>query len=91
MRTRTRRTETDPDNGDQLFSRGSKVRHVDHENGQDLIDESLKALAEEFADDFVRIHRSALVAVRYVDRLEKTPDGKTALFFAITRKSKTKS
>ena len=50
---------------------------VDRRNGQDLIDESLKALAEEFSDDFVRIHRGALVAVDSVDRVEKTADGKS--------------
>jgi len=52
---------------------------VDHDNGRDLIDESLKALAEEFSDDFVRIHRGALVAVRFVDRIEKTADGKSLI------------
>ena len=36
-----------------------------------LIDDALKALEEEFADDFVRIHRSVLVALRQIDRLEK--------------------
>ena len=50
---------------------------VDHENGFDLIDEPLKSLADEFSGDFVRIHRSALVAVRYIDRIEKTADGKS--------------
>jgi two-component system response regulator AlgR len=44
-----------------------------------LIDESLKALAEEFSADFVRIHRSALVAVRYIARIEKTADGKSRI------------
>ena len=50
---------------------------VDHEKGRDLIDESLKALAEEFIGEFVRIHRSVLVAVHYIDRIEKTEDGKS--------------
>ena len=58
------------------FRADQKYVTVDHENGRDLIDESLKALAEEFVGEFVRIHRSALVAVRYVDRIEKTEDGK---------------
>jgi two-component system response regulator AlgR len=59
------------------FHADQKYVTVDHENGRDLIDEPLKALAEEFIDDFVRIHRSALVAVRYIDRIEKTEDGKS--------------
>jgi two-component system response regulator AlgR len=63
----------------QCFRADQKYVTVDHENGRDLIDESLKALADEFSEDFVRIHRSALVAVRFVDRIEKTADGKSLL------------
>jgi two-component system response regulator AlgR len=59
------------------FRADQKYVAVDHSNGEDLIDESLKALAEEFSDDFVRIHRGALVAVRSIDRVEKTTDGKS--------------
>ena len=44
--------------------------------GQDLIDDSLKSLEEEFADDFVRIHRGAVVAVDKIERIAKTTDGK---------------
>jgi two-component system response regulator AlgR len=40
-----------------------------------LIDDSLKQLETEYEDEFVRIHRNALVAVSYIDALEKTPDG----------------
>jgi two-component system response regulator AlgR len=61
------------------FRADQKYVTVDHESGQDLIDESLKALAEEFSDNFVRIHRSALVAVEYIDRIEKTADGKSLI------------
>jgi len=61
------------------FRAEQKYITVDHLNGQDLIDESLKALAEEFSADFVRIHRSALVAVRYIARIEKTGDGKSRI------------
>jgi len=59
------------------FRADQKYVTVDHKNGRDLIDESLKALAGEFSGDFVRIHRSVLVAVRYIDRVEKTADGKS--------------
>ena len=61
------------------FRAEQKYVIVDHDEGQVLIDEPLKALAEEFADSFVRIHRSALVAIRSILRLEKTPDGKNRI------------
>jgi len=59
------------------FRADQKYVTVDHENGSDLIDEPLKKLAEEFSDEFVRIHRGALVAVQYIDQIEKTEDGKS--------------
>ncbi|MGI9272485.1 MAG: LytR/AlgR family response regulator transcription factor [Woeseiaceae bacterium] len=59
------------------FIADQKYVTVHHNEGQDLIDDSLKALEEEFADSFVRIHRSVLVAVSEIDRIEKTDDGKT--------------
>jgi two-component system response regulator AlgR len=61
------------------FRADQKYVTVDHVNGQDLIVDSLKALAEEFSDEFVRIHRSALVAVRSISRVEKTEDGKSGV------------
>lgn len=48
---------------------------VHHSQGEALIDESLKALEEEFAGVFKRVHRSALVAEKYVEGLEKSEDG----------------
>ena len=61
----------------RYFNADQKYVSVHHVEGLDLIDDSLKALEGEFADDFVRIHRSALVAVMHIERLEKTTDGKT--------------
>jgi two-component system response regulator AlgR len=58
------------------FSADQKYVTVHHGGGQDLIDDSLKSLEDEFTDEFVRIHRSALVAVDQIDRLQKTDDGK---------------
>ena len=49
---------------------------VHHDEGEDLLDEALKALEEEFADEFVRIHRSALVAVSRIERVQKLDDGR---------------
>jgi len=59
------------------FSADQKYVCVHHGNGEDLIDDSLKSLEEEFAEHFVRIHRGALVAVARIDRLEKLEDGRT--------------
>lgn len=59
------------------FHADQKYVRVKHHNGEDLIDDSLKRLEQEFGDEFVRIHRSALVAVRQIDSLRKTSDGQT--------------
>lgn len=61
----------------RYFNADQKYVTVHHDDGQSLIDDSLKVLEEEFADEFVRIHRSVLVALAQIDRLEKTADGKT--------------
>ncbi len=53
-----------------------KYVRVRHRGGEDLIDDSLKMLEEEFADRFVRIHRGALVAVAKIDALRRAPDGR---------------
>jgi two-component system response regulator AlgR len=59
-----------------LFLRADqKYVTVCHLNGEDLIDEPLKDLADEFVDHFIRIHRSTLIALAYLDRLEKNTDG----------------
>ena len=57
------------------FAAGQKYVTVRHRGGSDLIDEPLRALAAEFAPDFVRIHRNSLVAVRQVEAVERTADG----------------
>jgi two-component system response regulator AlgR len=58
------------------FRADQKYVAVHHLQGQDLIDDSLKTLEKEFAGDFVRIHRGAVVAVNKIERLEKTAEGK---------------
>jgi len=57
------------------FQADQKYVTVRHRLGSDLIDESLRALAEEFAPEFVRIHRNALVALRHVQGIERGADG----------------
>ena len=54
-----------------------KYVRVHHAGGEHLIDDSLKSLEDEFGDVFVRIHRSALVAVAYIDSLKKNATGHT--------------
>lgn len=42
--------------------------------GELLLPDSLKDLEAEFGESFLRVHRNALVAARYLRRLEKTAD-----------------
>ena len=57
------------------FLSDQKYITVRHKQGENLIDESLKSLAEEFAGDFVRIHRNALVAEKQISAVERCDDG----------------
>lgn len=59
------------------FLADQKYIAVDHDNGQDLIDDSLKSLEAEFGDRFVRIHRGALIAVDRIERIERNTEGKS--------------
>ena len=49
------------------FLADQKYVSVFHANGQDLLDDSLKALEEEFGNGFVRIHRGALVSLSAIE------------------------
>jgi two-component system, LytTR family, response regulator AlgR len=59
----------------QFFLADQKYTTVRHLNGEDLIEDSLRALEEEFEEAFVRIHRNALVSVRYLERIERSAEG----------------
>jgi two-component system response regulator AlgR len=59
------------------FIADQKYVNVVHTNGRDLIDDPLKALEDEFADQFVRIHRGALVALSAIDSLKRDEEGRT--------------
>jgi len=59
------------------FVADQKYVSVVHEDGRDLIDDSLKSLEAEFADHFVRIHRGALVALAAIESLKKDEEGRT--------------
>jgi two-component system response regulator AlgR len=59
----------------QFFLAEQKYTTVRHLQGEDLIEDSLRALEEEFDSMFVRIHRNALVSVRYLERIERNAEG----------------
>ncbi len=46
-----------------------------HEDGETLIDESLKQLEDEFPQLFIRVHRSTLVAKQRMERLRAVDEG----------------
>ncbi|MDB6163195.1 MAG: algR [Xanthomonadaceae bacterium] len=48
---------------------------VHHARGEDLIEESLKSLEDEFGERFVRIHRNCLVARHEIVELKRSTDG----------------
>jgi two-component system response regulator AlgR len=59
----------------RFFRAEQKYVTVRHGRGEDLIEESLRQLEDEFARDFVRVHRSLLVAVAQIEALERTVEG----------------
>ena len=59
----------------RYFQAEQKYITVCHEGGVDLIDESLKELETEFRESFVRIHRNALVALKYLAAMERDTRG----------------
>ncbi len=59
----------------QFFLAEQKYTTVRHLKGEDLVDDSLRALEEELGAGFVRIHRNALVNVRFLESIERSSDG----------------
>ena len=57
----------------------NKYITVRHQHGETLLDESLKTLHDEFTEQFVRIHRNALVSRNCIERLQRTPSGNYVL------------
>ena len=57
------------------FNADQKYTTVRHLKGEELIEDSLKTLEEEFAANFVRIHRNALVNTKYLERIARDADG----------------
>jgi two-component system, LytTR family, response regulator AlgR len=53
-----------------------KYTTVRHTGGEDLIEDSLRALETEFGDRFLRIHRGALVNRDYIEAVERDAEGR---------------
>lgn len=73
---KTRRgIELIPLNEVRFFQADHKYVTVRHENGELLIDDTLRDLEQEFSDKVVRIHRNALVMMDYLEGLERDSHG----------------
>jgi two-component system, LytTR family, response regulator AlgR len=59
----------------QFFLADQKYTTVRHLRGEDLIEDSLRTLEEELGSAFVRVHRNALVSVRFLERIERNAEG----------------
>ena len=59
----------------QYFLADQKYTTVRHLKGEDLIEDSLRLLESEFGQAFVRIHRNALIGVKYLERIERSAEG----------------
>jgi two-component system response regulator AlgR len=57
------------------FQADQKYTTVKHQKGEDLIEDSLKTLEEEFSTSFVRIHRNALVNTKFLERIARDASG----------------
>ena len=57
------------------FHADQKYTTVKHVKGEDLIEDSLKTLEEEFVQNFVRIHRNALVNTKFLERIARDASG----------------
>jgi two-component system, LytTR family, response regulator AlgR len=59
----------------RCFHADSKYITVVGTKGESLMDGTLKQFESDFADSFVRIHRNALVAIAYIEGLDRVPEG----------------
>lgn len=73
---RRRGVELVPIGSIHYFMADQKYVIVRHSEGEDLIEDSLRQLEEEFGHRFVRIHRKVLVARVRLVGLEKRSDGR---------------
>lgn len=59
----------------RYFYADNKYVSAVHPEGELLLDESLKELEDEFAEQFVRVHRNALVSLAYLQGIERVGMG----------------
>ena len=57
------------------FAADQKYTTVRHRGGTDLIEDSLRALEDEFPSQFVRVHRNALVGIHSLASIERDAEG----------------
>ena len=73
---RTRKgIELIPVNEVRYFQADHKYVTVRHSEGEIIVDETLRELEEEFAGQFVRVHRNAIVASKYIIGLDRAATG----------------
>lgn len=68
----------------RYFIADQKYVTVYHVGGEHLLDETLKELEEEFGESFLRIHRNALISVKHIEAVERSPQGQYQVRLADT-------
>ncbi len=63
-----------------FFHADQKYVTVRHRDGEVLIEDPLKSLEKEFSEQFVRIHRNALINLRYLAGMRAQDDGQHVRF-----------
>ncbi len=58
-----------------FFQADQKYVTVKYLNGETVIEDTLKELQTEFENQFIRVHRNALVAKKYINGIHKNNDG----------------
>ena len=61
----------------QYFQAEQKYVTVKYQHGETIIEDTLKELQNEFESQFVRIHRNALVAKKFITGIHKDGEGKS--------------
>jgi two-component system response regulator AlgR len=61
------------------FVAEQKYTTLRHLAGEELIEESLRSLEEEFGERFVRVHRNSLVAVAHIEGIDRDEEGHQAV------------
>jgi two-component system, LytTR family, response regulator AlgR len=59
----------------RYFVADNKYVTVFHRTGENLLDDTLKELEEEFGARFLRVHRNALVSVKHIEAIERAAQG----------------